>query len=140
MANWAILGFPLLKKNKYSQIKRKQKFYEVLAESLVEAIEAIFWDKASTADGTNSNATGVWFDYDLVKGGLRRRYFPVNIFPLLLFADHRQGRKQWEANCEAAIKFMKDSGAMEFKGGIPSSMARGSVERWDFPNGEPVGI
>lgn len=115
---------------------RKGKFYSVLANSLAETIEMIFRDK-SDGNGGGNDATGVWFDYDLVTRQLRRRFFPVNIFPLLLFAQQHAGTEKWVADCAAAVEFMKRSGAICFKGGIPSSMARGSTETWDFPNGEP---
>ena len=96
-------------------------------------MEAIFRDR-------RDSTAGVWFDYDLAQGRIRRRFFPVNIFPLLLFAEQRKGSRQWERDCHEAIQFLKASGALEYKGGIPSSMARGSIETWDFPNGEPVGL
>uniref|UniRef100_A0A914GR05 Trehalase n=1 Tax=Globodera rostochiensis TaxID=31243 RepID=A0A914GR05_GLORO len=103
---------------------RKAKFYEMLAESVSETIEAVFRD----------SPRGVWFDFDLSTRKLRRRFFPVNIFPLLLM-EWSKGDKA--GNCETAIQYMNGSGALDFKGGLPSSMERASVERWDFPNGEP---
>ncbi|KAL3097028.1 hypothetical protein niasHS_002744 [Heterodera schachtii] len=103
---------------------RKAKFYEFLAESVSEAIEALFRDGSG----------GIWFDFDLSERKLRRRFFPSNIFPLLLL-DWSKGDKA--KDCETVIQYLNESGSLEFKGGIPSSMERGSVERWDFPNGEP---
>lgn len=98
----------------------KATYYHEMAQNLTDSIDKVLYDKD----------TGVWYDMDLVEKNLRTKFYPSNIYPLLL-----ENNKRPKDVCDRVINYLYKSGALEFKGGIPSSMERNSSEQWDFPNG-----
>lgn len=87
------------------------------------------------------NNLGAWFDYDI---SIQKRkyvsekfivfkvfnfslnFYPSNVYPLML-----EGMDKFADRVE---DYMKKSGALEFVGGIPSSLPAQSTQQWDFPN------
>ncbi|CAK5022317.1 unnamed protein product [Meloidogyne enterolobii] len=96
----------------------KAKYYQEMAQNLTDSIHQVLYSKED----------GVWYDLDLVEKKLRDKFYPSNIYPLLL--ENRPNDV-----CDRIVNYLYKSGALEFKGGIPSSMERNSSEQWDFPNG-----
>ncbi|KAH7701379.1 trehalase [Aphelenchoides avenae] len=97
--------------------EKKAVFYHNLYENLVESI-TIFWD----------NGTGAWYDYDLETKALQKRFYPTNVFPLLL-------KRSSNEVCEQIMDYLNATGVLKYQGGIPSSLEPRSREQWDFPNG-----
>lgn len=52
----------------------KTKKYDILGKELKNAIQAVMWN----------DEDGIWYDYDLVKRQHRKRFYPSDVFPLLL--------------------------------------------------------
>nr|CAD2181084.1 unnamed protein product [Meloidogyne enterolobii] len=96
----------------------KAKYYQEMAQNLTDSIDQVLYSKED----------GVWYDLDLVEKKLRNKFYPSNIYPLLL-------ENKPNDVCDRIVNYLYKSGALEFKGGIPSSMERNSSEQWDFPNG-----
>ncbi|VDN05994.1 unnamed protein product [Thelazia callipaeda] len=99
---------------------RKAAKYRNQYKKLHEALDAVFW----------SDSDGTWFDFDVVEGTLRRNFYISNIFPLLL-GDYGTNTTQ------NVLNYLKRSGVLKFKGGIPVSLSNESHEQWDYPNGWP---
>ncbi|KAI1732355.1 trehalase domain-containing protein [Ditylenchus destructor] len=98
--------------------KEKSQKYSKMADKLQETIKEVFFDEN----------TGVWFDYDLEANLPRKKFFPSNIYPLMLNTTTVEG-------CEKVLGYLKDLDVFKYKGGIPSSLEESSKEQWDFPNG-----
>lgn len=77
---------------------RKARFYHNLYENLVESV-TLFWD----------NATGAWYDYDLETKTLQKRFYPTNIFPLLL-------KRSSEEVCERVLDYLNATGVLKYQG------------------------
>ncbi|KAF7639195.1 Trehalase [Meloidogyne graminicola] len=103
---------------------KKSIYYKEIGQNLTNSINKILYDEN----------TGVWYDFDLDEKMLRKKFYPSNIYPLLLLLDNEEKKKK-ENICEKVINYLYKSGAIEFKGGIPSSLEHNSTEQWDFPNG-----
>lgn len=96
----------------------RQGMYEGYRRDLEEAVDALLWN----------DELGAWFDYDLDHGKQRLQFYPSNVGPL--WADcYRQTRNGEKV--KAAVKYLKSSGAMEYPGGVPTSMEP-SGQQWDF--------
>uniref|UniRef100_A0A1I8EM64 Trehalase n=2 Tax=Wuchereria bancrofti TaxID=6293 RepID=A0A1I8EM64_WUCBA len=99
---------------------KKAAEYRELYKRLREALDEVFWNEDY----------GAWFDYDLMEQKLRSGFYPSNVFPLLLGGyDARVTKK--------ILNYLLESGALNFKGGIPVSLNNASHEQWDYPNGWP---
>ena len=75
----------------------------------------------------------MWYDYDLQNDKSRKYFFPSNLFPL--WADCYDPSKRDEM-ANSAIKYLRKTGAIRCKGGVPTSM-NDSGQQWDFPNAWP---
>jgi hypothetical protein len=101
---------------------RKAKTFGQMAEQLVAAIDDVFRVPKGRRKGTN----GVWFDLDLDQHRLRKRFYPTNIFPLLLLGPAGNGKgipsssidADRESNCRRVMEFLRTSGALNFKGAV----------------------
>ncbi|KHN86621.1 Trehalase [Toxocara canis] len=99
-------------------LERKSENYRKLAADLWKSIETVLWNESE----------GVWLDYDLSKQEHRRKFYPSNVFPLLT------GRSTLHI-ADRILYYLRSSGALDFRGGIPSTLDDSSHEQWDFPNG-----
>lgn len=98
--------------------------YTVKAKEIETAINAVLWD----------NSSGVWYDYDLKEGTLRRAFYPSNIFPLWAGVPI-PGNNQTSAAIRI-IEYLLNAGALIWDGGIPTSLVN-TTQQWDFPNAWP---
>ncbi|KAF1749248.1 hypothetical protein GCK72_025715 [Caenorhabditis remanei] len=94
----------------------KAAVYRRKFDQLSDAIQKIFWD----------DKKGAWFDYDIPTKKKNLNFYPSNVYPLML-----PGFEQFSAKVEG---YIKSSGALNYAGGIPSSLPANSVQQWDFPN------
>ncbi|XP_038610021.1 trehalase isoform X3 [Tachyglossus aculeatus] len=81
------------------------------------ALSAVLWDPQA----------GTWFDYNLAKGQRHQAFFPSNLAPL--WAGCAPGPEEGDR----AVKYLQDSGILNFGKGIPTSLKQ-SGEQWDYPN------
>lgn len=93
--------------------------YKNIAESWKTVIQEVLWDEES----------GTWFDYDFVRGNKRKYFFPTNLAPLWVQAYHGDV----EVIAKRAVNYLHSSGAINFPGGVPTSMLQTGLQ-WDFPN------
>lgn len=91
--------------------------YETAAAARLRAMEAVLWDAER----------GAWFDYNLVRQSRHTEFYPSNLAPLWA-----QCYSQPEM-AEKAVQYLKGSGALQFPGGVPTSL-RNSGQQWDYPN------
>uniref|UniRef100_A0A667XGQ2 Trehalase n=1 Tax=Myripristis murdjan TaxID=586833 RepID=A0A667XGQ2_9TELE len=94
--------------------------YDQAAARRLEAIEAVLWDAER----------GAWFDYNLVTHSSHFEFYPSNLAPIWAecFSQPAMGEK--------AVQYLKDSGALRFPNGVPTSL-RESGQQWDYPNAWP---
>lgn len=86
-------------------------------------IEQVFWNEE----------VGVWLDYDVVNQKHRNYFYPTNLSPLWM---NTVSRKNMEKHAPRIVQYMRDSGALNYRGGLPSSLLR-TGEQWDLPNSWP---
>uniref|UniRef100_F1KTJ0 Trehalase n=1 Tax=Ascaris suum TaxID=6253 RepID=F1KTJ0_ASCSU len=98
--------------------ERKAQNYRKLAADLWASMGSVLWNEAE----------GVWLDYDVSEQAHRRKFYPSNVFPLLT------GRATLQA-ADRVHYYLRSTGALDFRGGIPSTLDDSSHEQWDFPNG-----
>nr|ABE27189.1 trehalase [Spodoptera frugiperda] len=99
---------------------RKAATYGQLAQQWRDAIQAILWNEED----------GMWYDYD-IRDKLHRKYFySSNVSPLW---QHAVDPNIVKANGDRILNSLKQSGGLDFPGGVPTSLIR-SGEQWDFPN------
>uniref|UniRef100_A0A914V4B0 Trehalase n=1 Tax=Plectus sambesii TaxID=2011161 RepID=A0A914V4B0_9BILA len=91
--------------------------YDEMHAALHEAIDKVFWNEKA----------GVWLDYDLNLNVHRNRFYPSNVFPLMTKNISME-------RITRVINYLDESGALNFKGGVPTSMVD-TGEQWDMPNG-----
>ena len=70
-----------------------------MAQNLTDSIHQVLYSKED----------GVWYDLDLVEKKLRNKFYPSNIYPLLL--ENRPNDV-----CDRIVNYLYKSGALEFKG------------------------
>nr|XP_046245732.1 trehalase [Scatophagus argus] len=94
--------------------------YDQAAARRLEAIESVLWDAER----------GAWFDYNLMTHSKRFEFYPSNLAPVWAqcFSRPEMG--------EAAVRYLKESGALQFPNGVPTSL-RDSGQQWDYPNAWP---
>lgn len=94
-----------------------------LAEQWRHAIESVMWDAED----------GVWYDYDTERK-LRRKHFYLSCAAPLW----ARAIEPWLATdrVRAFIKYLRFTGALQFPGGVPTSL-RHTGEQWDYPNAWP---
>uniref|UniRef100_A0A1I7V3P5 Trehalase n=1 Tax=Caenorhabditis tropicalis TaxID=1561998 RepID=A0A1I7V3P5_9PELO len=90
--------------------------YREKFEKLKEAIQSVLWDEGA----------GAWFDYDLTTQKKNLNFYPSNVYPLLI--------PGFETHADRVADYMKVSGALNYTGGIPSSLLAHSTQQWDYPN------
>ncbi|VDN57078.1 unnamed protein product [Dracunculus medinensis] len=98
--------------------ENKTKKYDILGKELKNAIQAVMWN----------DEDGIWYDYDLVKRQHRKRFYPSDVFPLLL------GEVSDEIGSKI-LSYLESVQVLDFRGGIPSSLDKESEQQWDYPNG-----
>jgi alpha,alpha-trehalase len=89
-----------------------------LANEWRTTINELLWDEE----------LGCWFDFAIVNKTLRREFFPTNLAPLWT------GAYKSSNVVNRVLEYLRNSGALDFPGGIPTSMNQAG-EQWDFPNG-----
>lgn len=109
--------------------REKAEHYRERGRQLRQAIDAVFKDKEH-----GSKSEGLWFDYDLESGQLRKRFYPSNVYPLLVI-NATTSAEERDTACLRVISYLNASGILNYKGGVPSSLEEQSKEQWDFPNG-----
>ncbi|XP_024861753.1 trehalase isoform X2 [Kryptolebias marmoratus] len=94
--------------------------YQQAAARRSAGLEALLWD----AD------KGAWFDYDLLTSSRRSEFYPSNLAPVWArcYSEPEMGEK--------AMRYLKESGALDFPNGVPTSL-KASGQQWDFPNAWP---
>ncbi|KAM4627630.1 trehalase [Polymixia lowei] len=94
--------------------------YDQAAARRLEAIESVLWDAKRTA----------WFDYSLLTHSSHFEFYPSNLAPIWAecYSQPAMG--------EEAVQYLKDSGALRFPNGVPTSL-RESGQQWDYPNAWP---
>ncbi|CAI2358072.1 unnamed protein product [Caenorhabditis sp. 36 PRJEB53466] len=90
--------------------------YREKFEKLSEAIGSVLWDEQQ----------GAWFDYDLLAKRKNLNFYPSNLYPLMI-----PGFEKYSSKVE---NYVRNCGALDFHGGIPSSLPAQSTQQWDFPN------
>ena len=93
------------------------------AAKLQEAIEAVLYVAEDQ----------MWYDYDLENDKSRKYFYPSNLFPL--WAECYDTKKR-EDMAKSAVTYLRKTGAIRCKGGVPTSMLD-SGQQWDFPNAWP---
>jgi alpha,alpha-trehalase len=93
-------------------------YYGNRAAEWKQAIHDVLWDEVE----------GSWFDYNYIKGELRKQFYPTNIVPLWVKAHHD------ETAVSKILKYFNRVGATKYAAGIPSSLLQ-TGQQWDFPNG-----
>ena len=93
------------------------------ANAIKKAIKLVLWDEKEK----------MWFDYDLEHNKLRKYFYPSNLFPLWAESYDLKDRKMV---AESAVDYLRRTGAMKCKGGIPTSFEN-SGQQWDYPNAWP---
>ena len=78
---------------------RKAYKYREMAQRLSSSIDHLFFDKDK----------GAWFDFDLPQGRLRTKFYPSNIYPLLLDVKAKN-------HCGKVVEYLHESGALGFRG------------------------
>ncbi|XP_075973557.1 uncharacterized protein LOC142974872 [Anticarsia gemmatalis] len=99
---------------------QKAAVYGSKAELWREAIQAVLWNEDE----------GVWFDYNLMNNQHRRYFYTSNVAPLWMGAVSDELIK---LNGPRVVSYLRNSTALEFIGGIPTSL-NDTGEQWDFPN------
>ena len=64
----------------------------------------------------------------------RKSFYPSNLFPLWAECYSPDDRMMV---AEAAVAYLKDTGAIYCKGGVPTSLDESAGQQWDFPNAWP---
>lgn len=108
----AILGYP--------QIAAR---WGSLARLWRTNIEQVFWNEE----------VGVWLDYDLINQKHRNYFYPTNLAPLWM---ETVSKKNIVKHAPRIVQYMRDSGALSYRGGLPASLLR-TGEQWDLPNSWP---
>lgn len=109
---YAILGDPARAEEWGSRAKQWQ-----------DNIEKVFWNEE----------VGVWLDYDIVNKIHRNYFYPTNLSPLWMRVVTQE---DIEKHTPRIIEYLRNSGALNYNGGIPVSLLN-SGEQWDFPNAWP---
>lgn len=120
--NAIFAGALQLTSDMYSRLKDGQKArkWSSYAYNWRKAIENVLWDETD----------GSWFDYDINANTLRRHFYPSCATPLWAGAIENNDAAKFAARL---VKYLLSSGALNFPGGVPSSMFY-SKQQWDFPN------
>ncbi|XP_023817400.1 trehalase [Oryzias latipes] len=94
--------------------------YQQATARRVEAMEAVLWDPER----------GAWFDYSLLSKSKHLEFYASNLAPVWAqcFSLPEMG--------ERAVQYLKESGALKFPNGVPTSL-RESGQQWDYPNAWP---
>ncbi|CAH0564209.1 unnamed protein product [Brassicogethes aeneus] len=76
---------------------------------------------------------GIWYDYDNVKGVLKKGFYPSNFAPLFSMSyDFERS----EILGDRAAEYFERMNVTKYSGGIPTSLIL-SGEQWDLPNAWP---
>ncbi len=96
------------------------------ASALQKSIRAVMWNEEER----------MWFDYDFLNSRARNNFYPSNLFPL--WAECYEPSERMLV-AESSVAYLKKSGAIYCKGGVPTSAAadKASEQEWDFPNAWP---
>lgn len=86
-------------------------------------IEQVLWNEE----------VGVWLDYDVANQKHRNYFYPTNLSPLWM---ETVTKKDMNKHAPRIIQYMHNSGALNYRGGLPASLLR-TGEQWDFPNSWP---
>ncbi|XP_031719468.1 trehalase [Anarrhichthys ocellatus] len=94
--------------------------YDHNAVRRLEAIESVLWDAER----------GAWFDFNLMTHSKNFEFYPSNLAPVWArcYSPAEMGEK--------AVEYLKESGALQFPNGVPTSL-RESGQQWDYPNAWP---
>ena len=93
------------------------------AAAIKRAVKAVLWCEDEK----------MWFDYDLQNDKQRKYFYPSNLFPLWAECYEAKDRT---VIAESAVNYLKRTGAMKCKGGVPTSL-HDSEQQWDYPNAWP---
>ncbi|XP_052759357.1 uncharacterized protein LOC113519591 [Galleria mellonella] len=109
-------------RNHLKNRREAQKWWS-LAKYWRSAIANVLWDSED----------GIWYDYDLKAKAFRKQFYPSCATPLWTRAVEVDQASEYGARL---AKYLSSSGAMDFPGGVPTSISH-SGEQWDFPNAWP---
>ncbi|CAG9584378.1 unnamed protein product [Danaus chrysippus] len=109
-------------RNTLKHRREAQKWWS-LAKYWRSAIENIMYHEAD----------GVWYDYDIQSGSPRKHFYPSCATPLWTKVINETKVDKYALRF---INYLKSTGALNFPGGVPSSILH-SGEQWDFPNAWP---
>ncbi|CAK1595798.1 unnamed protein product [Parnassius mnemosyne] len=109
-------------RNRLKDRRMAQKWWS-LAKYWRSAIQHVLWDPSD----------GVWYDYDSMAKTARRHFYPSCATPLWTKAVEDYELPKYAARL---VRYLLSSGALDFPGGIPSSILH-SGEQWDYPNAWP---
>ncbi|KAI1701129.1 trehalase domain-containing protein [Ditylenchus destructor] len=107
---------------KEEQYRNKSEEYRRKKMDMMDTIEELFYN----------STTGAWHDFNNRTKRHNTKFYASVAVPL--FTNCYNGLNQDKAR--RLFKFMKDSEALKFSGGIPTGM-QPSIEQWDFPNAWP---
>ncbi|VDM24130.1 unnamed protein product [Toxocara canis] len=99
----------------------KSKKFRYMREEFRYAMHYVFYNESE----------GAWFDYNIPSKSHSIEFYPSIVVPL--FTECYQPLNL--AKSHGIVRFMNNSGAFDYPGGVPSSLTVGSNQQWDFPNG-----
>ncbi|XP_071054754.1 trehalase-like isoform X2 [Onthophagus taurus] len=99
---------------------KKADYYDMKAQNLLEAINAVLWDDRS----------GVWFDFDINTLSKRHVYYASNLVPLYTMS-YPQTNQGYYIN--KVISYLTNLDLLKYPFGVPTTL-EDTGEQWDFPN------
>ncbi|KHN87732.1 Trehalase [Toxocara canis] len=99
----------------------KSKKFRYMREEFRYAMHYVFYNESE----------GAWFDYNIPSKSHSIEFYPSIVVPL--FTECYQPLNL--AKSHGIVRFMNNSGAFDYPGGVPSSLTVVSNQQWDFPNG-----
>lgn len=101
----------------------RSELYLAISNQFLKSITEVLWHED----------LGIWLDYDIINSKRRNYYSSSNLVPLWT-KSYDEARSTEIA--EMALNYLNVSKALEFDGGIPTTMEQ-TGEQWDFPSAWP---
>lgn len=102
---------------------KKSQYWNAKMEHWIDSVQTVLYD----------NEHGIWFDFDIEMQKRRKVFYASNFAPLWTECYDVKKSKEYG---KRAVLYLKNSGIVDYAGGIPTSLIK-SGEQWDFPNAWP---